>query len=81
MDPPRKAPSPEDMPSGDYRSSAAGGSAQGPSSRLTVACSLVSSHYPGMRGNSRQILHHPCKVFLFLKSFELFCKNGTEKSS
>ena len=31
------APSPEYTASGDYRSSAAGGSAKGPSSRLTVA--------------------------------------------
>ena len=34
------APSPEYITSGDYRSSAAGGSAKGPSSHLTVA--LVS---------------------------------------
>ena len=32
-----EAPSPEYTLSGDYRSSAAGGSAKGPSSRLTVA--------------------------------------------
>ena len=34
------APSPEYMTSGDYRSSTAGGSAKGPSSRLTVALAL-----------------------------------------
>ena len=32
-----EAPSPEYTLSGDYRSSAAGGSAKGPSSRLTIA--------------------------------------------
>ena len=35
-----EAPSPEYTGSDDYRSIAAGGSAQGPSSRLTVAVSL-----------------------------------------
>ena len=36
------APSPEYITSGDYRSSAPGGSAKGPSSRLTVALVLVT---------------------------------------
>lgn len=55
------APSPEYTTSGDYRSSAAGGSAKGPSSRLTVA-------YPSPEMSTlkfgRSIYHPKCPGYL-----------------
>ena len=52
------APSPEYTGSGDYRSSAPGGSAQGPSSRLTVAYHKG----PGAVSGQKCARSHRCAV-------------------